>query len=65
MRGNIIQQKPDICGHGSGDSNLNYPLSVAVAIAVSKWRDHKVKIFFLQDDYQFKLGSHDKEDAQF
>jgi len=55
-------------GHGSGDSKLNYPLGVAVglnAIAVSEWRDHKVKIFSLQGDYQFKLGSHDNEDVQF
>ena len=47
-------------GQGSGDSELSYPVGVAVGhnvIAVSDWNDHVVKKFSLQGDYLSKFGS--------
>ena len=57
-----------ILGQGSGDGKLRCPLGVAVShntIAVSEYRDHMVKIFSLQGDYQSKFGSPGNDDGQF
>ena len=57
-----------IFGQGSGDSRLINPTGVAInlnVIAVSEYRDHVVKIFSLQGEYQSKFGSRGSGDGQF
>jgi len=55
-------------GQGSGDSQLNHPIGVAVGhniIVVSDSGDHVVKKFTLQGDYLSKFGSRGSGDGQF